>query len=65
MPHVPRHTLLVHGELDEVVPLADVLQWARPQHLPVVVIPEAGHFFHGRLDQIKEITRRYFTGHAL
>ena len=64
MPHVPHNTLLVHGEQDDVVPLADVLQWARPQHLPIVVLPEAEHFFHGRLDQVKEIVRRYFTGHA-
>ena len=64
MPHVPHNTLLVHGEQDDVVPLADVLQWARPQHLPIVVLPEAEHFFHGRLDQIKEIVRRYFTGYA-
>ena len=65
MPHVPHNTLLIHGERDEVVPLANVLQWARPQHLPVVVLPEAEHFFHGRLNQLKEIVHHYFTGHAL
>ena len=65
MPPIPHNTLLIHCEQDEVVPLADVLQWARPQHLPIVVLPEAEHFFHGRLDQVKEIVRRYFTGHAL
>ena len=48
MPHVPADTLIVHGELDEVVPLADMLEWARPQHLPIVVVPEAEHYFHGR-----------------
>lgn len=63
MPHVPHATLVVHGEQDEVVPLADVMQWARPQHLPVVVLPEAGHFFHGRLNQIREIVSHYFSGH--
>ncbi len=65
MPHVPRNTLLIHGEQDEVVPLAEVLQWARPQHLPVVVLPEAEHFFHGRLNQLQETVRHYFTGHSL
>ena len=65
MPHVPHNTLLIHGEQDEVIPLADMLQWARPQHLPVVVLPEAGHFFHGRLNQLQEAVRHYFTGHAL
>ncbi|MBI4938530.1 MAG: alpha/beta hydrolase [Nitrosomonadales bacterium] len=65
MPHVPHATLVIHGEQDEVVPLADVMQWARPQHLPVVVLPEAGHFFHGRLNQIREIVSHYFSGHDL
>ncbi len=46
---VPADTLVVHGEEDEVVPLSNVLNWARPQGLPVVVFPGAGHFFHGRL----------------
>ena len=64
MPPVPRDTLLVHGEQDEVVPLADVLDWARPQHLPIVLVPEAEHFFHGRLPQLSEIVRRHFIGHA-
>ena len=44
MPPVPLNTLLVHGELDEVVSLADVMQWARPQRLPIVVLPGAVHF---------------------
>ncbi|MFZ1811038.1 MAG: alpha/beta fold hydrolase [Candidatus Nitrotoga sp.] len=65
MPPVPHNTLLVHGELDEVVPLADVMQWARLQRLPIVVLPGAVHFFHGRLDQLKEIVRHNFMGQAL
>lgn len=65
MPLVPHNTLLVHGELDEIVSLADVMQWARPQRLPIVVLPGAEHFFHGRLDQLKEIVRHNFMGQAL
>ena len=65
MPPVPLNTLLVHGELDEVVSLADVMQWARPQRLPIVVLPGAVHFFHGRLEQLKEIVRHNFMGQAL
>ena len=65
MPSVPHNTLLVHGELDEVVSLADVMQWARPQLLPIVVLPGAVHFFHGRLEQLKEIVRHNFIGQAL
>lgn len=65
MPPVRHDTLLVHGELDEVVPLTEVLQWARPLHLPIVVLPEAGHFFHGRLNQLKQIVLHAFNGQQL
>jgi hypothetical protein len=54
---VPEHTLVVHGEQDDVVPLAEVLDWARPQKLPVVVVPGAGHFFHGDLVRLAAIVR--------
>jgi alpha/beta superfamily hydrolase len=62
MPHVPHNTLVLHGEHDEVISLADALDWARPQHLPIVVLPEAGHFFHGRLNQLKQIVMHEFHG---
>ena len=52
---VPADTIVVHGEEDDVVPLADVLAWARPQMLPVVVFPGCGHFFHGRLSQLQRV----------
>jgi len=53
MPDVPANTILIHGELDETIPLADVFAWARPQDLPVVVITGADHFFHRKLQHIK------------
>ncbi|MEY3202386.1 MAG: hypothetical protein RIR70_1936, partial [Pseudomonadota bacterium] len=53
--NVPANTLLIHGELDDTVPLKNVLDWARPQNLPVVVVPGADHFFHGRLHLIKQL----------
>ena len=65
MPPVRHDTLLVHGEMDEVVPLTDVLQWARPFHLPIVVLPEAGHFFHGRLNQLKQVVLHAFNGQRI
>jgi alpha/beta superfamily hydrolase len=52
---VPADTLVIHGEQDEVVPLADVLDWARPQNLPLTVVPGAGHFFHGQLTLLARI----------
>ncbi len=55
MPAVAANTLLVHGDLDEVVSLQELLRWATPQQLPIVVLPGAGHFFHGRLTQLKQI----------
>ena len=57
---VPADTLVIHGEQDEVVPLAAVLDWARPQNLPIVVVPGGEHFFHGRLNLLSDIVVRYF-----
>lgn len=52
---VPADTIVVHGEVDDVVPLQATLDWARPQHLPVTVVPGVGHFFHGQLTLLKSI----------
>jgi alpha/beta superfamily hydrolase len=54
-PPVSQPTTLVHGEADDVVPLAGVLDWARPQTLPVLVVPGVGHFFHGQLALLKQL----------
>lgn len=62
MPAVLPDTLVIHGEHDDVVPLADALEWARPQHLPIIVLPQAEHFFHGRLTQLRDIVLRHFNG---
>ena len=55
MATVPPDTLVVHGEADEVVPLAATFDWARPQSLPVIVLPGVGHFFHGQLTLLKNV----------
>lgn len=57
-PDVPADTLVIHGEEDEVIPLNAVMDWARPQQLPVLVLPAAGHFFHGRLIQLGALIKR-------
>jgi len=56
---VPAHTLVIHGEHDDVVPLSATLDWARPQSLPIVVVPGGGHFFHGQLPLLKSLLLRY------
>ncbi len=56
-PPVPEGSLVIHGENDDTVPLAAVLDWARPQELPVVVVPGAEHFFHRKLHILKRIVR--------
>lgn len=59
LPAVPEDTLVVHAEADEVVPLSATLDWARPQSLPVLVIPGGGHFFHGQLGLLKTLVTRH------
>ncbi|MDQ6684251.1 MAG: hypothetical protein M3Z16_03920, partial [Pseudomonadota bacterium] len=61
LPPVPADSLVIHGESDEVVPLAATLNWARPQSLPVVVFPGVGHFFHGQLAPLKAVIARHFA----
>ena len=60
-PPVIADTLLFHGEADDVVPLSASMDWARPQALPVVVVPGAGHFFHGQLVLLKSLVVRNFA----
>lgn len=55
VPVVPANTVVIHGEADDVVPLASTLDWARPQSLPVIVFPGVGHFFHGQLPLLKRV----------
>lgn len=57
---VPADTVVIHGEVDDVVPLSSVLDWARPQNLPVTVVPGVGHFFHGQLPLLKSLVVRAF-----
>lgn len=57
-------TLVVHGEQDDTVLLVDVMDWARPQALPVTVVPGAGHFFHGQLPLLKNLVIRHLASTA-
>lgn len=64
VPEVPSHTLVVEGETDDVVPLSSILEWARPQNLPVTVVPGTGHFFHGQLPVLRELVLRHLRATA-
>lgn len=54
IPEVPDNTIVIHGESDDTIALSAVFDWARPQELPVIVIPGADHFFHRKLHHIKQ-----------
>jgi len=58
VPNVPADTVVLQGEVDDVVPLSATLDWARPQSLPVIVFPGVGHFFHGQLTSLKNVLLR-------
>jgi uncharacterized protein len=51
--------LVVHGEQDDTVPLSSVMDWARPQVIPVTVVPGGGHFFHGQLPLLRGLVARH------
>jgi len=55
---VPPDALVIHGDKDETVPLENVIAWAQPQELPIVLVPGADHFFHGKLHSLKAIIHR-------
>lgn len=52
-------SLVIHGEQDDTVPLSAVMDWARPQSLPVLVVPGGGHFFHGQLPLLRDLALRH------
>ena len=57
-------TLVIHGEADDTVELGAVMDWARPQSLPVTVVPGGGHFFHGQLTLLKSLVVRHLSSTA-
>lgn len=62
VPHeLHERTLVIHGEHDDTVPLTAVMDWARPQVLPVTVVPGGSHFFHGQLPLLKSLVLRHLS----
>ena len=59
--HTASNTVIVHGDLDETVPLADSISWATPREVPVAVVPGGEHFFHRKLHILREVTARFIA----
>jgi alpha/beta superfamily hydrolase len=57
--HTPANTVVIHGDLDQTVPLADSIAWAAAREVPVVVVPGGEHFFHRKLHMLREIVSRW------
>ncbi len=62
VPAVPPESIVIQGDVDELVPLESTLAWARPLGLPVIVFPGVGHFFHGQLGLLKNVVLRELRG---
>ena len=63
-PEAHERTLVIHGEVDDTVPLSSVMDWAWPQILPVTVVPGGAHFFHGQLPLLKGLVMRHLSAAA-
>ena len=63
-PELHERTLVLHGEQDDTVVLSSVMDWARPQSLPITVIPGVEHFFHGQLPLLKSLVVRHLLAPA-
>lgn len=58
-PNIQGDLLLIHGELDQITKLDDLLQWARPQRHLITVLPGANHYFTGYLNQLRLAISRF------
>lgn len=52
-------TIVIHGELDEIIPLSDVMEWARGYSIPIICYPDTGHFFHGKLVSLQNLLANF------
>ncbi len=48
-------TIVIHGEDDEIIELSAVSKWAKEHNQPIVVVPNTGHFFHGKLALLQQL----------
>jgi len=56
--HTHENTVVVHGDLDETVPLSDSLAWAAAREVNVVVVAGGEHFFHRKLHLLRDAVAR-------
>lgn len=56
--------LVIQGDEDEVVPFQEVKTWAEhpPSPLTLSIMPNASHFFHGRLIELRELIIKWAQG---
>lgn len=53
--------LIIQGNQDDVVTLESILTWAEPHSQPIVVVPGAEHFFHGKLMVLKYLIEDFLA----
>ncbi|RYZ88338.1 MAG: alpha/beta hydrolase, partial [Moraxellaceae bacterium] len=53
-------TLVLMGDEDEVVPPAEVQQWAQHLGLQLLMMPQCSHFFHGHLPDLSQQLAKEF-----
>jgi alpha/beta superfamily hydrolase len=51
---VPSDSVVIFGDADELIPSTAMRAWAEQQQLTMKIIPNAGHFFHGKLRELKQ-----------
>lgn len=56
LPPITCPWILVQGEMDEIVPAQEVIAWAEQRNPKPIILrfPQAGHFFHGQLVELRE-----------
>lgn len=61
VPEKTQYALIIQGDKDDIVLPDTLLAWAAPQSQPIVFIPGAEHFFHGKLIILKQVISRAFA----
>ncbi len=61
VPETTHYALIIQGDKDNIVLPETILAWATPRSQPVVFIPGAEHFFHGKLSILKQIIHAGFV----